>query len=284
MNKKYNDFQIIELHSKGLTDKEIAEILGVTPNNMATKRRHLGLKPNKSIRDTYVLSEYEESLLIGTLLGDSTIRYVHNQCKYPNLTFSHNSNQKEYFDWLTSKLKNLNSSINEYESAYIRTNGEIAKRWVYTGKNMKCLEKIYKIFYPNGKKIIPIEYIANKFTELSLYCLFMDDGSYDICTNSFIINTQCFSRENLIEFCKFLYSKFNLSFNIKKDNCLYLKHESNEIFKDILKRNNECLSMSYKYGSHHKTPLNRETYVDNPVLNPQEIEENAERLEVMPNE
>ena len=64
----------------------------------------------------------------------------------------------------------------------------------------------------------------------------------------------------------------------------YHKHESNEIFKDILKRNNECLSMSYKYGSHHKTPLNRETYVDNPVLNPQEIEENAERLEVMPNE
>ena len=42
--------------------------------------------------------------------------------------------------------------------------------------------------------------------------------------------------------------------------------------------------MSYKYESHHKTPLNRETYVDNPVLNPQEIEENAERLEVMPNE
>lgn len=33
-----------------------------------------------------------------------------------------------------------------------------------------------------------------------------------------------------------------------------------------------------------KTPLNRETpEMDNPVLNPQEIEENAERLEVMPN-
>lgn len=54
---------------------------------------------------------------------------------------------------------------------------------------------------------------------------------------------------------------------------------------DILSRNNECDSMKYKYGdSHHKTPLNRETpEMDNPVLNPQEIEENAERLEVMPN-
>lgn len=287
MNKKYNDTQIIELHSQGLTDREIAEILGVTPNNLATKRRQLGLKPNKSIRDTYILSDYELSILVGTLLGDSTIRYVHNQCKYPNLTFTHGINQKEYFDWLTDKLKNLNSSINKYNSAYVKTSGEIAKRWVFTGKNMKCLKEIYKIFYPNNKKIIPIDYLENTFTEISLYCLFMDDGSYDIHTNSFIINTQCFSKDNLLEFCEFLKKKFNLSFNIKSDNCLYLKHESNEILKNILSKYNECSTMVYKYDSHHKTPLNRETPnsdLDNPVLNPQETEENAERLEVMPNE
>lgn len=44
MNRKYNDNQIFELHSKGLTDKEIAEIVGCTPNQMAVKRRKLGLK------------------------------------------------------------------------------------------------------------------------------------------------------------------------------------------------------------------------------------------------
>lgn len=284
MNRKYNDSQIINLHSQGLTDKEIAEILGVTPNNLATKRRHLGLKPNKSIRDTYKLSDTEISILIGTILGDSTIRYVHNQCKYPNLTFTHGENQKEYFDWISRKLQNLKSSINIYDSAYIRTNGEVAKRWVFTGKNMKCLEEFYNIFYPNKEKIIPIDFLKENFTELSLYCLFMDDGSYDIHTNSYIINTQCFSKENLKEFCNFLFENFNLSFNIKSDNCLYLKHESNNILKDILSRINECKTMSYKYDSHRKTPLNREPYVDNPVLNPLEIEEDAERLEVMPNE
>ena len=44
--------------------------------------------------------------------------------------------------------------------------------------------------------------------------------------------------------------------------------------------------MLYKIGvCYHKTPLNRETpEMDNPVLNPQETVENAERLEVMPNE
>ena len=67
MNKKYNDFEIIELHSKGLTDKEIAEILGVNPNNLARKRNRLGLKPNKNIRETYILTKEELEIICGTL-------------------------------------------------------------------------------------------------------------------------------------------------------------------------------------------------------------------------
>lgn len=285
MNRKYNDSQIIELHSTGLTDREIAEILGVAPNNLATKRRKLGLAPNKSKKDTYKLTKEELEILIGTILGDSTVRYVHNQCKYPNLTFTHGLNQEEYFNWLSSKLSNLKSSTGEYNSKYVRTTGEIAKRLVYTGSNMLCLKEIRDVFYTeDGKKIIPIEYIKNIFSELSLYCLFMDDGSYDIRTNSYIINTQCFSRENLEDFMELLRNKFGLDFNIKSDNCLYLKHSSNEKMYKLLTSINECKSMDYKCGSRRKTPLNGEVpETDNPVLNPLETEENAYRLEVMPN-
>lgn len=285
MNRKYNDLEIIELHSKGLTDREIAETLGINPNNLARKRNRLGLKPNKSSRETYVLTQEELEILCGTLLGDATIRYVHKGCKFPNLTFSHELNQKEYFDFLTNKLINLKSSVREYDSKYIRTDGKIAKRLVFTGKNMKCLESIYNIFYPEGKKVIPMRFVKQYFTETSLYYLFMDDGSYDISNNSYIINTQCFSYENLQEFVNFLFSKFNLEFNIKTDKSLYLKHISNNVIYRILSTTNECKSMNYKYGdSCLKTPLNRETpEMGHPVLNPQEIEENAERLEVMPN-
>lgn len=286
MNRKYNDSQIIELHSTGLTDREIAETLGVTPNNLATKRRALGLAPNKSKKDTYKLTEEELEILVGTILGDSTIRYVHNQCKYPNLTFTHGLNQEEYFNWLSNKLANLRSSTGKYYSKYVRTNGEVAERLVYTGSNMACLKELRDIFYTeDGKKIIPIEYIENTFSRLSLYCLFMDDGSYDISHGSYIINTQCFSREDLERFVCLLYNKFGLEFNIKSDNCLYLKHSSNEKMYEILTSVNECESMDYKCGSRRKTPLNGETpEVDNPVLNPQETGENAYRLEVMPNE
>ena len=72
MNRKYNDSQIIELHSAGLTDREIAETLGVSPNNLATKRRKLGLTPNKSKRDTYKLTKKElEMISQGKLAAQS---------------------------------------------------------------------------------------------------------------------------------------------------------------------------------------------------------------------
>lgn len=283
---KYNNEQIFELHAQGLTDAEMAEIIGVGKNAMANKRSKLGLKPNKGKRYTYELTEEEMAILVGTLLGDSSVRYVYGGCKFPNLTFSHGENQGQYFEWKANKLKNLMSSKGYYANNVIRVTGETTQRYVFTGSNMSCLVPIREYFYPNKVKIIPINFLEKHFTELSLYCLYMDDGSYDITTNSFIINTQCFTREDLEKFTELLDRKFGLKFTIKTDHCLYLRHESNEIFKTILLKYNECPDMLYKIGvCRRKTPLNRETpEMDNPVLNPQETEENAERLEVMPNE
>ena len=283
---KYNNEQIFELHNQGLTDAEMAEIIGVSKGAMANKRSKLGLKPNKGKRYTYKLSEEELAILVGTLLGDSSVRYVHDGCKFPNLTFSHGEKQGQYFEWKANKLKNLMSSKGYYVNNVIRVTGETTQRYVFTGSNMACLVSIRESFYPNKIKIIPIDFLEEHFSELSLYCLYMDDGSYDKNTNSFIFNTQCFSREDLEKFIILLKNKFDLDFSIKADHCLYLKHSSNDKLQEILLKYNECPNMVYKIGvCRHKTPLNRETpEMDNPVLNLQEIEENAERLEVMPNE
>lgn len=111
-----------------------------------------------------------------------------------------------------------------------------------------CLKTFRDNFYVNNKKIIPIPVIKKYFTKISLYYMFMDDGSYDINSNSYILNTQCFEKENLLDFCKILKEKFNLEFNIKSDNTLYLKHVSNDIMYSILSEINECKSMNYKCG------------------------------------
>lgn len=133
-----------------------------------------------------------------------------------------------------------------YANNVIRVTGETTQRYIFTGSNMACLVPIRECFYPNNIKVIPIDFLEKHFTELSLYCLYMDDGSYDKTHNSYIINTQCFTREDLENFTKLLYNKFGLEFNIKADHCLYLKHKSNDILKNILLRYNECSDMLYK--------------------------------------
>lgn len=283
MNRiNYDQEKIIELYNKGYTDRQIAETLNYPVNNFASyRRKNLKLPPNKP-RETDILTADELAILIGTLLGDSCVQYVHSKCKYPSLSFTHCIKQKEYFLVKCKKLEKLISSYKEYNYRERATSKD--KTFLHcTGKNMKCLVDIRNVFYPDGIKIIPIEFLEKHMTKESIYYLMMDDGSYDIHTNSYILNTQCFTRENLENFIEFLKVKFGLDFSVKSDNSLYLKHSSNEKMVEILQKYNICDSMNYKCCL--KTPLNGEVpdNLGNPVLNPQEIEENAERLEVMPN-
>lgn len=249
MRTKYDKEKIIELHSIGKTDKEISNELDYPLNAFATyRRKQLKLSPNKP-RETDVLSDYEKSVLYGTLLGDSCVRYVHDKCIYPNLTFTHCIDQKEYFLWKSDQLKKLMSSYNEYKYNENHLWSKDPTFMQFTGKNMKCLIEVREKFYNNNIKIIPIEYIKEFFTELSVYCLMMDDGHYDVTTNSYGISLNCFEKDNLQDFCNFLFEKFKLNFTIKKDNSLYLKHESNDIMKEILQKYNKCETMSYKCSS-----------------------------------
>lgn len=168
MNRRYNDDQIRELHSQGLSDREIAEIVGCTPNQMARKRNRLGLSPNNK-KKSYIMSDQEIAILIGTLLGDACIRYIHKGCTAPALDFSHCCKQKEYFLYKKDKLINLMSSFNSYNKKDSFHPGEYKETFQFVGKNLDCLIPIRNIFYPNGIKIIPMNFINKYFTEESIY-------------------------------------------------------------------------------------------------------------------
>lgn len=168
MNKKYDDTQIINLHSQGLSDREIAEIIGCTPNQMAKKRKRLGLLPNNK-KESYKLTNEELAIVIGTLLGDACIKYVHGGCTAPNLQFSHCIQQKEYFLYKKDKLVNLMSSFGSYIKKDYFHPGRYREIYQYTGRNLDCLIPIRNMFYLNNIKILPIDYLKEHLTEESLY-------------------------------------------------------------------------------------------------------------------
>lgn len=138
------------------------------------------------------------------------------------------------------------------------------------------------MFYSNGKKHINEE-ILNNIDALGLAVWFMDDGYY--YHEGFGIATNCFSIEELKLVINILKSKFNLEFRIQpSNNTIRLIKRDASKFIELVKPyiHKDCI---YKLHLNElpKTPLNGETpEMDNTVLNPQVIEEDAERLEVMP--
>lgn len=247
---KLNIGRFLVLYSLGYSDRKIAEHFKVSVSNVAYLR-HTILKLSP-IKESYVLNKEQEEIIVGTLLGDSYIGYVHNDCLYPNLTFSHCKKQELYAKQKFNKLKNIMSSITErqyHKTAIIKGRFCKLQPVLYArSRNCKCLEKYRTIFYPEGKKIIPIDFLEKTFTAQSLAYLFMDDG----CKNqeSYNLNLQCFEIENLYQFTDFLRRKFNLEFIVKKDKTLYLRYKSVKTFENLI-FNYLTQDMMYKFHSSH---------------------------------
>ena len=229
---------IRELHSKGMNDNEIARELNASINGIRYARKDvLGLPNNVK---TYNLTPEMESIIVGTTIGDAWIGYVYKGCKYPKYQCTHCEKQKTYILTIYEKLKPIMTpSIVEYpeEEKTIRGKRTFAtKHYTIASRNCDCLVPYREAFYPNGKKIIPTDFIKDKFTDISLAYWFMDDGGKDKQSNSYILNTQWYTKDNLEEFIRFLENKFGLLFSIKKDRSLYLRHSCNELFTNLVSK------------------------------------------------
>ena len=204
--------------------------------------------------DKIELTNFQKQVIIGTLLGDSTIRYVNPGTKNPNLTFSHSEKQIEYGHYKFDILKDIMSSWTDQDRM---TNYGQFKRRMFTGKNCKVLKRFREAFYPKGIKVLNIPYLLKVFTEVSLCFLFMDDGCKS--GNTIHLNLQNFELSELEDFVHLLKWKFDLDFTIKKDKTLYLRQKSFDKFVDLIKPWLHP-TMYYKItASCLKTPLNGET-------------------------
>ena len=235
-NSKLNLNLIKELYLKGKNSTEIAKQLGYSPSSVNYARKNiLNLPP---VLESICITKEQEEILIGTLLGDSTLGYTHSKCRYPKLTYSHSKKQELYALTKFQKLRIIMSSIKtrQYKTEAIICGKKCRVQPIVfaIGRNCKCLVKYRNLFYnKEGKKIIPIEYLKEHFTEQSLAYLYMDDG----CKNqkSYNLNLQGFSKQELLDFALLLNKKFNLEFIVKKDKTLYLRYNSIDKFEFLIK-------------------------------------------------
>lgn len=220
-----------------------------TVGSCRTKHWHKKWIP---IKKSLVLTPDQRSIIIGSLLGDGTMR-IGKGAVNANFKIEHCIAQKEYVMWKYGFLKSFVFTEPKLSYRYKENGQKYAKSWWFRTVRHPTLTKIYNNFYTGegyrtGKKIIPLD-IDQSLNPLALAIWIMDDGSYqkgriDISTYSFSLK-----EINLLRDC--LEKRFKIKSKFYQDRDIgyrmYLnKKETDKLIKTIYPY--IINSMMYKIG------------------------------------
>ena len=228
--RKMDYKEVEKLVRENKTDREIAKLYNVKPISVYFFRKRNNIqRDNLHINKAIELTNRQKSIIIGSLLGDSSLRKTNIN---PIFTCEHGIKQLEYCKWKAKELESLGAkfSISKRKIVDKRTGLYYESAICRLPANPELLP-IYNNLYIDGRKTITSEYLKD-FDELSLAVMFMDDGSFN--GKSISIATNCFTEEELILLLEFFKTKFNLTFHINSNHSIYLLKKDFGHFKDII--------------------------------------------------
>lgn len=149
------------------------------------------------------LSAVQQSIIIGTLLGDGTMRCKANAL----LEINHSIRQRGYVDWKYQAVAQLVSTPPKARKG----NGtRIAYRFVT--RAVPELTFYFRLFYgDSGKKRVP----DLKLEPLSLAVWFMDDGSKS--RSAVYLNTQQFEEADQMKLLRMLEQQWDIKATLNRD-------------------------------------------------------------------
>ena len=155
-----------------------------------------------------------KNIIIGLLLGDLHL-YI-NKSGTCYLKFEQG---EVHYDYLMHLYNLFNIYVNTPPKCKIRglnKNNKSIKSWYFNTTTVEAFKE-FKIFYKNGKKIIPNN-IDELLTPLGLAYWFQDDGNKKSNESKGIyLNTQNFSLKEVELLSSILKTKFNLNNKITKE-------------------------------------------------------------------
>jgi len=151
-----------------------------------------------------LISQEEHDLVIGSLLGDASIRQREkNSC----FRFSHSIKQREYCKFKKDILNNFN--ISEFREVKRKIRDDFIHAIDFSTKTHPVFNYYRNLFYKNNRKIVSIE-ILNQLNPRSLVFWVCDDGSYDNRQGYIILCTNAYNLEEHQLMKKFFNDKFGL--------------------------------------------------------------------------
>ena len=154
------------------------------------------------------LSQTQERIVAGLLLGDGYLEF--DKFKASRLQIKQAERKKEYVFWLYSHLVDKVRTSPKQRSD--------TKQWYFSTRSLRELELWRKIFYPQGKNIVP-KNISDLLTDpITLAVWFMDDGTLDYRVRShysFTFSTDAFTKAQVRLLQSTLLKNFGIESSIQ---------------------------------------------------------------------
>lgn len=123
-----------------------------------------------------ILTSRQKAIIVGSILGDAYVQKTGE--KNARLRLEHGFRQKEYLFWKAEELKRLFQGKPAFVRRRHPLTGKVYKYWRWQSNSTPILGRLRKIFYQNGKKIIPENLSKLLTSKLALSVWYMDDGYY----------------------------------------------------------------------------------------------------------
>lgn len=151
------------------------------------------------------ISLVECGLIYGTLLGDSSIGYAHNKCRFPRLYSNHGGKQQAWAEYKASRLPSLQ----------IRTSTAANGGWGKTHiRSRSCnhsgLVPVLQTVKHGGIKIVSASWL-DSISDEGMAWWYMDDGSVSFSPSGTPVihfHTEGFSRDESALICDWLDTKY----------------------------------------------------------------------------
>ncbi|OXS58505.1 hypothetical protein B1B00_14080 [Bacillus sp. DSM 27956] len=165
------------------------------------------------------------SMVCGKLLGDGCI--VKQEGRKPRFQFLHSIKDKEWCYYCYSRLKDYFPLKGPHYKRIEddRVQAGYTESYYVQSRTHDHITSLRSIWYKNGKKVLPFEFLNKYLTPLALAWWYQDDGHLkkdSTKPRKIILSTDSFTPAENNQLCQLLKSKYSLLFSIDKQNRILL--------------------------------------------------------------
>ena len=209
------------------------------------------------------------SYISGTLLGDGCI--IHQHGRKPRFQFIHTSTD---YQWCKFCYEQLRLFIPLYPPVYRKIKDErvtkgYTESYMVQSRTSDIISNLDVIWYPDGKKIVPIDFLYEFLDERTLAWWYMDDGHLKVengLPRKIIISTDNFETVENQKLIELLYKKFSIKFSLDGQNRLVLYdslqlHYFHQLVKPLMHPSMKRKMINVNQVSNRKLPKRTSIYL-----------------------